>query len=641
LTHALSSNDYAEMHARFPRLRCEDGFTLPELIIGIAIVSLLVGAIGSALIVSFRTTDVTSARFEESHDAQITSAYLANDVQSAGSVKVPGGSSCTASTRLVDFKYAGGLTASYFCGPSGGETQVTRTYNSDTVVVAHFAGTGLPQVTCSPSPCSTTGTGAGSTPDLVTIAFTETNPITRLNDFSYTLVGSRRTYTTNPAAGGTLPADITLLSTGTSSPLWIQGSCPDPGTSLSTACNFDPDNGTYVGLPKSDVATADWAPTPLSDQLKDRNPSTFVTNTAGKSTEARVLLSAVSAPTNGFLPTVEFQVASKSADTGTPKVTLSLYDGSTLLVQGSEFTVNKTGNLDWNLKSSEATKIPATSYAHLTLGFSVSSAKASNAHTVSAGGVAIDTAAPNGLLTIKGSLYVNSSVANDAAVRLTGSKTEPKLTVTTGDFEIQQGSGCAGCNSKTVPCQGCLPWKSYSPAIPDPLRSLPPPARPTTDGSCSGSAPITCTPGLYKAKLSIASDTNFAPGVYYLEQGISVTGSAALCSLGSPCTDVMLYIAGGSASFAGNGTINLKAPSSGVYTGISVFQADGRPGGPVADNNEFKVTGNSGSGTTNDFGGIVYVPSSNQVTLATGTSSITAKAIIAQNIKVTSAVAIG
>jgi hypothetical protein len=63
-----------------------------------------------------------------------------------------------------------------------------------------------------------------------------------------------------------------------------------------------------------------------------------------------------------------------------------------------------------------------------------------------------------------------------------------------------------------------------------------------------------------------------------------------------------------------------------------------------------KIAGNSGSSPTctmggvqfgNCLNGVVYVPNSIQVTLATGSASLAAKAIVAQNIKVSSAVAIG
>jgi len=96
----------------------------------------------------------------------------------------------------------------------------------------------------------------------------------------------------------------------------------------------------------------------------------------------------------------------------------------------------------------------------------------------------------------------------------------------------------------------------------------------------------------------------------------------------------MLYIAGGFVTFAGSSNVNLPAPNSGTYKNILIFQAR-------TDTNEVKFAGNSGSGTTNVLGGIVYVPNSVQVTLATGSASLTAKAIVAQNIKVSSSVTIG
>ena len=75
-------------------------------------------------------------------------------------------------------------------------------------------------------------------------------------------------------------------------------------------------------------------------------------------------------------------------------------------------------------------------------------------------------------------------------------------------------------------------------------------------------------------------------------------------------------------------------PSSGTYKGIVVFQARN-------DSNPVKIAGNAGSSTPISFGGIIYVPNSTQVTLATGTATLTAKAIVAQNIKVSSPVTIG
>ena len=140
------------------------------------------------------------------------------------------------------------------------------------------------------------------------------------------------------------------------------------------------------------------------------------------------------------------------------------------------------------------------------------------------------------------------------------------------------------------------------------------------------------------------SDTQLTPGVYYLTSGMSITGSASLtCPTCTGGQGVLLYIAGGAVTFAGSAKVNLPAATTGLYKGILMFQAR-------SDTNEVKFAGNSGgspfctmSGTQfgNCLNGIVYVPNSMQVTLATGSASLATKAVVAQNIKVSSSVTIG
>jgi type II secretory pathway pseudopilin PulG len=605
------------MGIKMPRAGGEEAFTLIELIIGIAITGIIVTAIAGALIVSFQTTNVTQQRLAESHDVQITSAYLANDVQSATTVTPSSGGTCSgASTTVITFAYASGK-AVYSCGTaSNGETQVTRTFGTDSVVLAHFAGAARPTVTCSPNAACNGTVGA------VTMAFTEAS------GYSYTLLGSRRGYGSGGGGGGTSPGEVTLLSTGTSSPLWVQGSCPDPGT--STACTIDP---SLTALPVSDVSNNGWTPVPatpttLWDKLSDQSDTTGTTIST-KNHEAKVALSPVNPPDVGKTPTVE--VRALSVANGSVKLTVSIYNGGALLVSNQIGSINALGNYDWQLTTAEANKIPSAAYANLTIGFSFTGGNAGSGVTVA--GLALDTATPSGLLTVKGSLYVDSM--SSGAVKLTGSKTATKMTISPGDFRILQPGGCSGCSHSTVSCPGCAwngnqPWTNYSPSLPDPLRSLAPPAKPA-GGGCSGSV---CNPGFYSGTLSRTSDTTLNPGIYYLNNGISVSGSASLTCAGSCAGGVMLYIAGGSVSLTGGSTINLPAPSSGTYKGIVIFQAR-------TDSNPVKIAGNAGSSTPITFGGIIYVPNSTQVTLATGTATLTAKAIVAQNIKVSSPVTIG
>src|SRR3954447_22402752 len=136
----------------------EAGFTLVELLIGIAIAGMLIAVIGSAMVVGLKTTDATTQRLSESHDTQVTSSYLANDVQSASAVNVSGSNASCASTptTLVTFTYGNGQTATYRCGTTGGQAQVPRTFGGSPLVVAHFAGSGRPTVSCTPTACSAT-----------------------------------------------------------------------------------------------------------------------------------------------------------------------------------------------------------------------------------------------------------------------------------------------------------------------------------------------------------------------------------------------------------------------------------------------------------------------------------------------------
>jgi len=349
-------------------------------------------------------------------------------------------------------------------------------------------------------------------------------------------------------------------------------------------------------------------------------------------------MSGVDPPDTGVLPTLEFH-ASPNDGTGSTKITLSIYNGSTLLTSIQIGPINQTKNYDWTLTSAQAGLIPSSAYPHLTVGFAVSSATPKNLQSVLVDGVALDTldVFAAGLLTVKGPLFVNSPIST--AVRLTGTKTANKISIiNNGDFQILSPGACSGCNHTTVTCLACTwvgqqPWTNYSQSIPDPLRALPAPDPATLPaGSCDVSG--VCQPGVYPT-FSRASNTALTPGIYYLQSGMSITASAALtCPTCTGGNGVMLYIAGGSVTFAGSSSVNLTAANSGIYQKILIFQAR-------TATNEVKIAGNSGSGTTNGLGGVVYVPNSSQVTLATGSASLTATAIVAQNVKVSSSVTIG
>jgi len=66
------------------RLRAEDGFTLIELVISVAILGIVSAALCGVVLQYVKTTVDTSARLDESPEQQFISAYWQNDVSSLG-----------------------------------------------------------------------------------------------------------------------------------------------------------------------------------------------------------------------------------------------------------------------------------------------------------------------------------------------------------------------------------------------------------------------------------------------------------------------------------------------------------------------------------------------------------------------------
>lgn len=280
----------------------ERGFTLIELLVTLAILPMVVGAIGLGLMSIFSLQSSVSSRVSDSGDAQIVSANFVKDVQSATSITTQSASSpqCgTTGTQLMGLSWSGGQTVvSYVSEPvtSGATTtysllreyctsgNTTTPQNTFMIALDLPAGQAAPTITCATSaPGCAPSTAWISATKVALVSFTIDAP---KSNFTYTLQATPRVWT---ASSGDIPASgrpyapLTLLSTTTCPSLTIgngalsinvAGGTGNGTLSIASACAGAVNVANNGTLNAAAILSSDPALTTISAGNKSTYPNT-------------------------------------------------------------------------------------------------------------------------------------------------------------------------------------------------------------------------------------------------------------------------------------------------------------------------------------------------------------------------------
>jgi hypothetical protein len=296
-----------------------------------------------------------------------------------------------------------------------------------------------------------------------------------------------------------------------------------------------------------------------------------------------------------------YAIANGYTSSGKQKVTLETGTGSYNGITVTYWAVAKVSEQLPQLFSIVTGNTMATLTARAVVGY-IPPTNGGCVYVIAPTGAAL-TSNGNAALASGCGVQVNSSDPT-SAINLSGGNTTITVTGTSNgqpnQVDVVGGYNCYG---GTMGCISPTPTQiTGNPG--DPMSGLDAPTDPgTCDVTASGidynstAVNVSAVSGRVTEVCGVVSPGNnkhvkFAAGTYYIRDGINVSNGDI------SGTDVTFYFPmGSSISISGNGNIDLRAPTSGTYSGVLMFQARG-------NTTAAQVTGN-GSVTLD---GVLYFP---------------------------------
>lgn len=204
----------------------------------------------------------------------------------------------------------------------------------------------------------------------------------------------------------------------------------------------------------------------------------------------------------------------------------------------------------------------------------------------------------------KEAVMINSDsaiVAPDCRLQINSSDSEALRGNSNGDITSQ--STCLTGGYVRDNSSNFTPTPQSCAAVPDPLAALPVPSQATSPCNFNDLTVVgarTLNPGVYcgKTELNSGAVVTFNPGIYVIRNGEFVVNSGSRMR----GDGVMLYLTGSNNArfnFNSGSHVQLKAPRTGTYAGIAIFQQRNSSA-------DFSILN---SDSTSSIEGVIYLPS--------------------------------